>query len=110
MGQLIVGSLGEFDYLDDWQRSNLANVKKSYDSQVCISPEIRYEYSIASGECEFVWRQAHKENDFQKLEPYLDRVFDSVRHIAGIQAEKLSKSQLDVLIDSYDPELYKLRD
>lgn len=108
MGQLIAGALGEFDYLDDWQRSNLANVKKSYDSQVCISAEIQHEYSIASGECEFMWRQARKDNDFQKLEPYLDRVFDSVRHIASIQADKLSKSPLDVLIDSYDPECTSL--
>ncbi|MDG1437230.1 MAG: carboxypeptidase M32 [Rickettsiaceae bacterium] len=104
MGKLINYSLGEFDHLDDWQRSNLANVKKSYDSQTCISTEIQHEYSIASGECEFIWRDARKNNDFKKLEPYLDRVFDSVRQIAAIQANKLSKPPLDVLIDSYDPE------
>ena len=104
IGQLIEASLGEFDHLDDWQRSNLANAKKTYDSQTCITSEIQYEYSIASGECEFIWRQARPENDFKKLEPYLDRVFDSVRKIAALKSEKLGKSPLDVLIDIYDPE------
>ena len=104
IGDLIEGSLGEFDHLDDWQKSNLANIKKSYNNQICISSEIQHENSIASGECEFTWRQARIDNDFQKLEPYLDRVFDSVRRIAAIKADKLLKSPLDVLIDSYDPE------
>lgn len=104
MGDLINVSLVEFDHLDDWQRSNLASAKKSYDSQTCITADIQHEHSIASSECEFTWRTARKENDFKKLEPYLDRVFDSVRRVAGLKAEKLKKSPLDVLIDTYDPD------
>lgn len=104
MGRLINESLAEFDYLDDWQRANLASAKKSYDSETCITADVQHEHSIASSECEFIWRTARKENDFKKLEPYLDRVFDSVRKIAGLKAEKLKKSPLDVLIDTYDPD------
>jgi carboxypeptidase Taq len=104
MGELIKNALGEFDDLDDWQRANLANVKKSYDRQVVIPHKLEHENSIASAECEFTWRQARKDNDFKTLTPYLDRVFDSVRAIAKLQSEKLRMSPLDVLIDSYDPE------
>ncbi len=104
MGDLIKGAIDEFDNLDDWQKANLASAKKSYDAETCISHEVQHEYSIASSECEFVWRSARVGNDFAKLEPYLDRVFDSVRHIASLKAEKLKKSPLDVLIDTYDPE------
>ena len=104
MGDLINGSLAEFDHLDDWQRSNLASAKKSYDSQTCLTADIQHEHSIASSECEFTWRTTRKENDFKKLEPYLDRVFDSVRRVAGLKAEKLKKSPLDVLVDTFDPD------
>ena len=104
MGDLINDSLTEFDHLDDWQRSNLASAKKSYDSQTCITADIQHEHSIASSECEFTWRTARKENDFKKLEPYLDRVFDSVRRVAGLKAEKLKKSPLDVLVDTFNPD------
>lgn len=104
MGDLINCSLAEFDHLNDWQRSNLASAKKSYDSQTCLTADIQHEHSIASSECEFTWRTARKENDFKKLEPYLDRVFDSVRRVAGLKAEKLKKSPLDVLVDTFDPD------
>ncbi|PCJ26286.1 MAG: carboxypeptidase M32 [Rickettsiales bacterium] len=104
ISDLINGSLGEFEHLNDWQRSNLANAKKTYDMQVCVTSELQHEYNIASAESEFVWREARLQNDFKKLEPYLDRVFDSVRNIASIQAKKLRRTPLDVLIDSYDPD------
>lgn len=104
MGDLIQGSIAEFDHLDDWQRSNLASAKKSYDSEICITTDIQKEHSIASSECEFTWRTARKENDFEKLEPYLDRVFDSVRRMAALKAEKIKKPPLDILIDTYDPD------
>ena len=104
MGNLIEDSLAEFDHLDDWQRSNLAKAKKLYDSENCISIEVQHEYTIASSECEFVWRTSRLNNDFKKLEPYLDRVFDSARKIAALKAKKFKRSPLDVMIDSYDPE------
>ena len=50
IGKLIETSLEEFDHLDDWQRSNLANAKKSYDSRTRITSGIQYKYSIAFGE------------------------------------------------------------
>lgn len=104
IGDLIQASLSEFDDLDDWQRANLANIKRAYDGTVCINSELQHEHSIASSECEFAWRSARKENDFKRLEPYLDRVFDSVRRISALKSEKLKKPILDVLVDAYDPE------
>ena len=104
MGELIAGSIREFDNLNDWQRSNLANAKKSYDSNACVTSEIQHEYTIASSKCEFAWRKARVENDFKTLEPYLDRVFDAIRTIAAIKSKALKKKPLDVLIDTYDPD------
>ena len=103
IGQLIDASQGEVDYLDEWQKSNLALTKKSYDSQICISSDIQHEFSLASSASEFAWRQARANNDFKLLIPYLDRVFNAVRKIADLQSQKLKKSSMDVLIDSFDP-------
>lgn len=103
IGQLIDDSQGEVDYLDEWQKSNLVLTKKSYDRQTCISSDIQHEFSIASGESEFAWRTARANNDFKSLIPYLDRVFNAVRKIADLQSQKLGKSAMDVLIDSFDP-------
>ena len=103
IGQLIEASQGEVDYLDEWQKSNLALTKKSYDRETAISSDIQHEFSIASSASEFAWRQARANNDFKSLIPYLDRVFNVVRKIADLQSQKLKKSSMDMLIDSFDP-------
>ena len=103
IGQLIEASQGEFDYLDEWQKSNLALTKKSYDRETAISSDVQHEFSIASSASEFAWREARANNDFKSLIPYLDRVFNVVRKIAELQSQKLKKSSMDVLIDSFDP-------
>ena len=103
IGQLIEASQGEFDYLDEWQKSNLALTKKSYDRETAISSDVQHEFSIASSASEFAWREARANNDFKSLIPYLDRVFNVVRKIADLQSQKLKKSSMDVLIDSFDP-------
>jgi carboxypeptidase Taq len=103
VGQLIEASQGEVDYLDEWQKSNLTLTKKSYDRETAISSDIQHEFSIASSASEFAWRQARANNDFKSLIPHLDRVFNVVRKIADLQSQKLKKSSMDVLIDSFDP-------
>jgi carboxypeptidase Taq len=44
------------------------------------------------------------ENDWKKLEPYIDKVFASVRKIAKLKADKFGIAQYDILVDSFDPE------
>ncbi len=104
VGLLINDAISEFDHLDDWQRSNLAKIKKTYDKSTCIDSKTQQEASLAASECEFKWRSARQDNDFASLEPYLDKVFDSTRKVASMQSKTLKKSPYDVLIDSYDPD------
>lgn len=104
MGKMIKDSMDELDLLDEWQAANLQKIKKSYDHATCISSEIEHEHTRISGECEYVWRGARMENDWKKLEPYLDKVFASVKKIAKLKEDKFGIAQYDILIDSFDPE------
>ncbi|MEL6359043.1 MAG: carboxypeptidase M32, partial [Bacteroidota bacterium] len=70
----------------------------------CISPEMQEEYSHITGECEFVWRTAHKHNDFKQLVPHLNRLFDITRQMARIKADHFDKKPYDVLLDTYNPD------
>ncbi|RTK93531.1 MAG: hypothetical protein EKK61_01075 [Rickettsiales bacterium] len=58
LGELVEKADQEKENLDDWQKANLEIIKKSYISQTCISSEDQHEYSIASSDCEFIWRKA----------------------------------------------------
>jgi carboxypeptidase Taq len=104
LGDLIEASLLEKDFLDEWQAANLKLIKKSYYEEVCVTPEMKREFSIASGESEFVWRKCRAENDFKTLIPYLDRVFKISIDIATAKSEKLGKPVYDTLVDGFDPE------
>lgn len=104
MDDLIEAAGGDEESLNDWQKANLKLIKKSHDKVKCISSEMSREFSIASSESEFTWRQCRAENNFEKLVPYLNRVFKAATTIAGAQAETAKKSAYDVLVDSFDPD------
>lgn len=105
LGKLIDEALQEVANLNEWQQVNLYTIKKMYDEAHCISPEMQRTYSIAAGECEFVWRTAKKNNDFKQLAPYLDRLFKIVREMASIKAQYFGKKPYDILLDAYNPDL-----
>ena len=104
VGKLIAAALHEEGALDAWQRANLKVAQKAYEEAKCIAPAMQQEYSRVTGECEFIWRTARKNNDFKQLAPHLDRVFDIVRQMATIKASHFDKKPYDVLLDVYNPD------
>ncbi|OJW71369.1 MAG: carboxypeptidase M32 [Candidatus Amoebophilus sp. 36-38] len=104
LGNLIEAATQEIGYLDEWQKSNLATIKRSYEHAQCINPDLQHAYSIATSECEFVWREARKKNDFTQLIPHLDHVFKLSRKIADLKASHFNKDPYDMLMDGYDPD------
>lgn len=101
--KLIKEASKEKQGLDNWQKMNLKLIKEGYEKQTCLTAQVQHEFSIASSESELYWRKARAENNFKSFIPYLDRVFNIVRKAANMQAQKLGKSSVDVLIDSFDP-------
>lgn len=60
--------------------------------------------SKARSKCSMVWRAARKNNDFQRVVPYLEDVLSQVRTQADILADVLDCSPYDALIDRFDPD------
>lgn len=104
VSDLIERSLDENKFLDDWQKVNLELIKKSHDEDVLITPAMKHEFSVASGEAEFIWRESKIKNDFNTLIPYLDRVFKASIEIASTKSKSLEVPVYESLINSYDPE------
>eukprot|EP01132_Coremiostelium_polycephalum_P000585 gene585-730_t len=102
LGNLIQAAMQEIDALDAWQKANLLLIKKDYEQAQCISPKLQHAYSVATGEAEYVWREARKNNDFNQLVPYLDRVFELSRNIADCKAQYFKQDPYDMLMDTYD--------
>jgi carboxypeptidase Taq len=104
LGELINSASQEKDSLDDWQKANLKNIKKIFDSNKIIPLKLNEEYVQLSNQCEFLWRSCRKNNDFKTLQPQLEKLFSKVREIASIKSDYFGVSKYDSLIDQYDPE------
>jgi carboxypeptidase Taq len=103
VGDLINNAEQERSQLNEWQQANLDKIKRDYINATCVNTNLLSEFSAASSECEMVWREARKENDFLKLKPYLQRVINAVNEIASVKSEKLGIPKYDALVDQSDP-------
>lgn len=101
---LINKSFQKSEYLDKWQLQNLNLIAKTYRHGKAIDQSLQREYIEASTKCEFIWREARLKNDFKKLEPYLDNVFNIIREIASIKSEKFNIPKYGILLDQFDPD------
>ena len=104
IGELLAAAQQEAEALNQWQRANLRIVQKAYDEAKCIPVDLQRERHALGGECEFVWRTARQNNDFQLLAPHLERMFHLTRQVASIKADHTGKKPYDTLIDIYNPD------
>ena len=93
----------EAGQLSNWQIANLREIRKKVEYARCVSDDLQKRYIAATTRSELVWREARKENDFNKLKPYLQEVLICVRELAEAKASLLNCSKYDALVDEYDP-------
>ena len=93
----------ETSQLNAWQSVNLQEIKRKVLYISCVSDDLQKRYITAATKSELVWREARKDNDFNKLKPYFKEVLDCVQELAGAKASLLNCTKYDALLDEYDP-------
>jgi len=91
------------DRLDDWQRANLAEMRRLWRHTTAVPADLVAAYSRACSECEMAWRKARPANDFAAIQPRLQRVLDLTREVAAAKAAKLGVSPYEALLDQFEP-------
>ena len=99
---ILAGAEGQGD-LDDWQRANLAEMRRQWTHAAAIPADLLAALSKACSACEMRWRQARPANDFAAVLPALDQVLRLVRELAAAKASRLGKSPYEALLDEYEP-------
>lgn len=89
--------------LDQWQSTNIDRIKNNYDKAKCISDDLQNHHTIITNKCEFNWRTARANNDFNSLKPYLEEVVEVTKEVAAARASVMLSSSYDALLDIYDP-------
>ncbi len=95
----------EGEALDDWQRQNLALMRKDHRRATALSRELVGARTRARVRCEQAWRRQRAENDWQGHRPLLEEVVRLEREVAAALADALDLDAYDALIDGYDPGL-----
>ncbi len=93
----------EDDPLEEWQHRNLELMKHSWLHKTCVPDTLSNELMKKGIECEHIWREARKDNDFERYLPYQQEVLQLVREVADIKGDALDLSPYDALLDQYDP-------
>ncbi|WP_029013706.1 carboxypeptidase M32 [Niveispirillum irakense] len=89
--------------LDEWQRANLAEMKREVDLAQALPADLVEANARAASQCEIIWRTAKAEKDFRLLLPSLSVVLDRQREIAAALAGTLGCGLYDALHEQYEP-------
>jgi carboxypeptidase Taq len=101
--ELMSAAEKESSKLKGWDKANYYEMRRLHTHAKAVPTNLVKALSIASSNCEMVWRKARPENDFKTLTPYLKEVVKLVREVATAKSQVLKCSPYDALIDQYDP-------
>lgn len=93
----VTGSLGQ------WQRANLAEMRRRWRHAAAVPGDLVEALSGACSRSEAVWREARPANDFAAALPGLEEVLALTRQVATAKAEALGTSPYEALLDQYEP-------
>jgi len=99
----LIDEAGGDNALDDWQRANLAEMKRSRIHATAIPAGLVAALTKATGECEMVWRNARPASDFAALLPYLKKVLDLTREKATVKSAALGVPPYQALMEEFEP-------
>ena len=105
MGELLA-TLAEADVyrtLGEIDRRLVDEMKKDYDRNRKIPPELYREYVVLTSKAESVWEEAKANNDFASFAPYLEQIVDYTRRFIELWGVK--DTPYDTLLDMYEPEM-----
>ena len=96
---------GEADTLDDWQRANLARMRRRWRQAAALPADLVQALSEASSHCEMIWREARPASDFPAFAAAFAPLLGLVREKAAALGDTLGCTPYDGLVDSYEPGL-----
>ena len=86
-----------------WAQSNLFEIRRAVNHASAVPEQLIQALSETGSKCEMVWREARADDDFKRLQPYLEEVLKLTREVAHIKADALKVTPYEALLDQYEP-------
>lgn len=91
------------EQLNAWQKANLREMRNRYLHANATPADLVERIVIARSDSATTWKEARPANDFKRLAPKLDNLFQMQREVANIKSEALGVTPYEALLDEYDP-------
>jgi carboxypeptidase Taq len=89
--------------LGDVDRCLVREMKRDYDRNRKLPPELHKEYVVLTSQAEAAWETAKEAGDFPGFAPYLERIVDYNRRFIELWGVK--DTPYDTLLDLYEPDM-----
>ena len=93
----------EGEDLDAAQQAAVAEFKRSYTNNTCLSSDFVARQVNARLRCEQLWRTLRAKNDWKDFLPTFENIVALAREEAARRAEVLKLSPYDAMVEQYDP-------
>ena len=93
----------EGEPLDDLERANLREIRRSWREANAIPESLVEAKTIAGARCEHAWRTQRMANDWKGFLPNLEEVVRLAREEAQYLSDTLGLSRYDALVDRFEP-------
>ena len=103
LAELLDAAEGDAGELDDWQRANLAEMRRRWRHAIAVPADLVRALGEARSTCEAVWRDARAADDFAAVRPHLELVVRLTRELAEAKSGPLGCAPYDALLDAHDP-------
>ncbi len=103
LADLIDQAESEADQLDAWQCANLREIRHQFIHANAMPAELVEKIVLAQSDSHMTWREARPSNDFKRLAPKLDTLFQLKREEANIKAGIMGITPYEALLDQFDP-------
>ena len=100
---LIDEAEAQADQLDAWQQANLREIRHEFAHDTAMPADLVEKMVLAGSESTMVWREARGANDFKRLAPKLDVLFQLKREEASIKSEIMGVTPYEAMLDQFDP-------
>ncbi len=103
LSDLIDKAESEAGDLDVWQRANLREIRHQFVHANAMPADLVEKIVIAQSDSHMTWREARPDNDFKRLAPKLDTLFQLKREEAQLKAAIMGVTPYEALLDQFDP-------
>lgn len=91
------------DQLDAWQQANLREIRHRFTHANAMPADLVEKMVLVGSESTMIWREARGANDFKRLAPKLDALFQLKREEASIKSEIMGVTPYEAMLDQFDP-------